>query len=129
MLADTIGQGHEIVADPARAEVIVVNTCGFIGEAKEESVDTILEMARLKTQGARRKLVVTGCLPQRYPNEIAAEIPEVDQIFGSGEVRKVARALHLEPVGEDERVDVAPEPSYLYDAATERVVAGPAFST
>jgi ribosomal protein S12 methylthiotransferase len=129
MLGDTIGQGHEIVTDPARAEVIVVNTCGFIGEAKQESVDTILEMARMKTEGACRKLVVTGCLTQRYPKEVADEIPEVDQIFGSGEVRKVARALHLEPVGEDERIDVAPEPSYLYDAATERVVAGPAFST
>ena len=129
MLGDTIGQGHEIVTDPAQAEVIVVNTCGFIGEAKQESVDTILEMARMKTEGACRKLVVTGCLTQRYPREVADEIPEVDQIFGSGEVRKVARALHLEPVGEDERIDVAPEPSYLYDAATERVVAGPAFST
>jgi ribosomal protein S12 methylthiotransferase len=133
MLADTVGQGHEIVSDPARAEVIVVNTCGFIGEAKEESVDTILEMARMKTEGACRKLVVTGCLTQRYPKEIAAEMPEVDQIFGSGEVRKVVRALHLEPVGPGgehiERVDVADEPHYLYDAATERVVAGPAFST
>jgi ribosomal protein S12 methylthiotransferase len=128
MLADTLAQGHEIVQDPAKAQVIVVNTCGFIGEAKEESVDTILEMARWKTEGACKKLIVTGCLTQRYPKEIAAEMPEVDQIFGSGEVRKVARALHLEPVGPEfgsERVDVAEEPSYLYDAATERVVAGP----
>ena len=128
MLADTIGQGHEIVQDPSRAQVIVVNTCGFIGEAKEESVDTILEMARWKTEGVCKKLVVTGCLTQRYPKEVADEIPEIDQIFGSGEVRKVARALHLEPVGDDERIDVAAEPSYLYDAATERVVAGPTHS-
>jgi ribosomal protein S12 methylthiotransferase len=128
MLADSIAQGHEITTDPARAEIIVVNTCGFIGEAKEESVDTILEMARMKTEGACKKLVVTGCLTQRYPKEIATEIPEVDKIFGSGEVRKVSRALHLQPVGDDERVDVAPEPSYLYDAATERIVAGPAHS-
>jgi ribosomal protein S12 methylthiotransferase len=128
MLADSVGQGHEIVADPAAAEIIVVNTCGFIGEAKEESVDTILEMARYKTEGACKKLVVTGCLTQRYPREVAAEIPEIDKIFGSGEVRKVGRALHLEPVGDDERIDVAPEPSYLYDSATERVVAGPTHS-
>lgn len=128
MLADTIGKGHEIVQDPAKAEIIVVNTCGFIGEAKEESVDTILEMAKWKTDGMCKKLVVTGCLSQRYPNEIAAEIPEIDQIFGSGEVRKVSKSLHLEPVGDDERIDVAPEPSYLYDAATERVVSGPLFS-
>jgi len=128
MLADTVGQGHEIVADPSAAEIIVVNTCGFIGEAKEESVDTILEMARYKAEGACKKLIVTGCLTQRYPKEVAAEMPEIDQIFGSGEVRKVARALHLEPVGDDERIDVAEEPSYLYDAATERVVAGPAYT-
>jgi ribosomal protein S12 methylthiotransferase len=128
MLADTLGRGHEIVQDPSKAEIIVVNTCGFIGEAKEESVDTILEMARWKTEGACKKLIVTGCLTQRYPREVADEIPEVDQIFGSGEVRKVARALHLEPVGDDERIDVAPEPSYLYDAATERVVAGPQYT-
>ncbi len=128
MLADSIAQGHEITTDPSNAEIIVVNTCGFIGEAKEESVDTILEMARWKTDGACKKLVVTGCLTQRYPGEIAKEIPEVDKIFGSGEVRKIARALNLEAVGDDERVDVAPEPSYLYDAATERVVAGAAHS-
>src|SRR5688572_27249048 len=128
MLADSIAQGHEITTDPSSADIIVVNTCGFIGEAKEESVDTILSMARYKTDGACKKLIVTGCLSQRYPKELADEIPEIDQIFGSGEVRKVGRALHLEPVGEDERVDVAAEPSYLYDAATERVVAGPAYS-
>src|SRR5262245_40605178 len=128
MLADTLGQGHEVVAEPGAADIIVVNTCGFIGEAKEESVDTILEMARFKTEGSCKKLIVTGCLSQRYPKELSVEIPEIDKIFGSGEVRKVARALHLEPVGDDERVDVAPEPSYLYDAATERVVAGPAYT-
>jgi ribosomal protein S12 methylthiotransferase len=128
MLADTLGQGHEIVQDPSLAEIIVVNTCGFIGEAKEESVDTILEMARWKTDGACKKLIVTGCLTQRYPHEVAAEIPEVDQIFGSGEVRKVARALHLEAVLDAQRIDVAAEPSYLYDAATERVVSGPQYT-
>src|SRR6266545_7773738 len=83
MLGDTLDRGHEVVSDPAAAEVIVVNTCGFIGEAKEESVDTILEMARYKTEGACKKLVVTGCLTQRYPHEIAGKIPEIDKIFGS----------------------------------------------
>ncbi len=128
MLGDTIAGGHEIVNDPAKAEIIVVNTCGFIGEAKEESVDTILEMARWKTEGACKKLIVTGCLSQRYPKELANDIPEVDKIFGSGEVRKVARALHLEPVGDDERIDVAPEPDYLYDASTTRAPSGPTWT-
>src|SRR5687767_8128421 len=76
MLGSTLARGHEIVTSPDKADVIVVNTCGFIGEAKEESVDTILEMARYKTEGSCRKLVVTGCLTQRYPKEVADEIPE-----------------------------------------------------
>src|SRR5688572_17493924 len=128
MLGGTVDRGHEIATDPAAADIIVVNTCGFIGEAKEESVDTILEMARYKTEGACKKLIVTGCLSQRYPKEVADEIPEIDQIFGSGEVAKVAAALHLDPVGSDERIDVAPEPSYLYDAGTSRMLAGPTWS-
>src|SRR5215510_6266259 len=105
MLGGTLARGHEIVTDPAQADVIVVNTCGFIGEAKEESVDAILEMARFKTAGTCKKLVVTGCLTQRYPTQIAEEIPEIDKVFGSGEVARVAGALHL---GEDgDRIEVA----------------------
>ena len=128
MLGATLKQGHEIVDDPAFAEIIVVNTCGFIGEAKEESVDTILEMARYKTAGSCKKLVVTGCLSQRYPKDLADDIPEVDKIFGSGEVAKVANALHLDAVSDEDRIDVADEPSYLYDASTVRTVAGPSHS-
>src|SRR4051812_45837476 len=90
MLGGTIDRGHEIVTAPEAADIIVVNTCGFIGEAKEESVDTILEMARWKTDGRCKKLIVTGCLTQRYGREVGAEMPEIDQIFGSGEVEKVA---------------------------------------
>ncbi|HKA86954.1 MAG TPA: 30S ribosomal protein S12 methylthiotransferase RimO [Haliangiales bacterium] len=126
MLGDALGAGHELVAEPDGAEVIVVNTCGFIGEAKEESVDAILDMARYKTEGACRKLIVTGCLTQRYPTEIAEEIPEIDQIFGSGDVRKIAAALG--PGAVERRIDVAAEPSYLYDAATSRVVSGGAYT-
>jgi ribosomal protein S12 methylthiotransferase len=128
ILGDTLDRGHEVVADPALADVIVVNTCGFIGEAKEESVDTILEMARYKAEGRCKKLVVTGCLTQRYPKEVADQIPEIDQIFGSGEVKKVAKALHLEPVADDDRIDVAEEPSYLYDAGTSRTLSAASHS-
>jgi ribosomal protein S12 methylthiotransferase len=125
MLGGTMTAGHEVVTDPAAADVIVVNTCGFIGEAKEESVDTILEMARWKTEGRCSKLIVTGCLSQRYPTELAAEIPEIDRIFGSGDALKVARAIE----GTDgEKIDVEPEPHYLQDSRTERVLAGPAYS-
>jgi ribosomal protein S12 methylthiotransferase len=124
MLGGVLARGHELVTDPARAEVIVVNTCGFIGEAKEESVDTILEMARYK-EGACRKLVVTGCLSQRYPQEVAEQIPEIDKILGSGEVTRVASAIDDD---DGPRVEVEPEPSYLYDAATARELAGPSYS-
>jgi ribosomal protein S12 methylthiotransferase len=126
MLGGALSRGHEIVTDPARADVIVVNTCGFIGEAKEESVDTILEMARYKSEGSCRKLVVTGCLTQRYPKEVADEIPEVDKIFGSGEVARVAAAL--DDGDASDKIEVEPEPSWLYDAATARELAGPSYS-
>jgi ribosomal protein S12 methylthiotransferase len=126
ILGGALERGHQIVTDPALAEVIVVNTCGFIGEAKEESIDTILELAQHKTSGRCKKLVVTGCLTQRYPREIADQIPEIDQIFGSGEVAKVAGAFNLEPVAEADKIDVAPEPSYLADAGTTRTLGGPA---
>jgi ribosomal protein S12 methylthiotransferase len=124
MLGSTLERGHDVVSEPGEADVIVVNTCGFIGEAKEESVDTILEMARYKSpeNGRCKKLIVTGCLTQRYPKEVAEQIPEIDQIFGSGEVDKVAKALHLRTVKDDERIDVAEEPSYLYDAGTTRAL-------
>src|SRR5260370_15363515 len=81
MLGLTAGAGFEIARAPEAAEVIVVNTCGFIGEAKEESVDTILEMARHKEAGTCRRLVVTGCLSQRYGRELARELPQVDHFL------------------------------------------------
>src|SRR5262245_19809266 len=78
MLGMSQGSGYSITSSPEDAEVIVVNTCGFIGAAKEESVDTILEMAQYKESGRCQRLVVTGCLSQRYPDELKAEIPEID---------------------------------------------------
>jgi ribosomal protein S12 methylthiotransferase len=72
----------------AAAEVIVVNTCGFIGEAKQESIDAILEMAQYKEAGSCRKLVVAGCLTQRYPKELAEELREVDHFLGTDEVAR-----------------------------------------
>src|SRR5207248_4002444 len=78
------------------ADVIVVNTCGFIDTAKKESIDTILEMAELKTQGNCKKLVVAGCLAERYRNEIQKEIPEIDFIFGPDELGRVLEAVQLD---------------------------------
>ena len=68
---------YQIVQQPSDADVVLVNTCGFIGPAKEESIETILEVSRLKEEGKIKKIVVAGCLSQRYPDEMASELPEV----------------------------------------------------
>ncbi len=87
--------GHEITPDSAEADVLVVNTCAFIDRAKQESIDTILEMAQLKGQRQGRKLVVTGCLAERYRDELMKEIPEIDVVLGTGEVPRIVEALGL----------------------------------
>src|SRR3954466_1351214 len=85
--------GHELTNDPAAADVLVVNTCAFIDAAKQESIDTILEMAQHKETGACRRLVVTGCLAERYRDELKKQIPEIDAVLGTGEVADIVAAL------------------------------------
>jgi len=129
MLGHTTGAGHQIVGAPEEAEVIVVNTCGFIGEAKQESVDAILEMARHKEAGTCKRLVVAGCLSQRYPTELAAEMPEVDCFIGTDEVAAIAEAIAADAgTGAGRRVRVAETPRYLYDDIAPRRASLPAYS-
>lgn len=85
--------GHELTADASTADVIVVNTCAFIDNAKEESVDAILEMAQFKRDGSCKKLIVTGCLAERYRDQLKAEIPEIDVCLGTGEVPEIVGAI------------------------------------
>ncbi len=85
--------GHELTRDSADADVLVVNTCAFIDSAKQESIDAILEMAQLKKDGACRRLIVTGCLGERYRDELKKEIPEIDAVLGTGEVPEIVRAI------------------------------------
>lgn len=85
--------GHELTQDPAGADVLVVNTCAFIDSAKKESIDTILEMAQFKKDGSAKRLVVTGCLAERYRDELKAEIPEIDAVLGTGEVPEIVAAI------------------------------------
>ena len=85
--------GHELTNDPSAADVLVVNTCAFIDNAKQESIDTILEMARHKTSGSCQRLVVTGCLAERYRDELKKEIPEIDAVLGTGEVPQIVGAI------------------------------------
>jgi ribosomal protein S12 methylthiotransferase len=116
MLGHSVGAGHQIVASPEEAEVIVVNTCGFIAEAKQESIDAILEMARYKDAGSCRRLVVAGCLSQRYPRELSTDMPEVDHFLGTDEVASITDAI----AGRTERVKVMETPRFLYDDLAPR---------
>ena len=86
-------RGYQIVSDPAKAEVIIVNTCGFIQSAKEEAIATLFEMAEYKQTGVCRLLVATGCFAQRYPEAIREEMPEVDAILGVNEYEKIDEAI------------------------------------
>jgi len=88
-----LASGHTITQDADEAEVIVVNTCSFIESAADESIDTILALSRLKETGACRRLVVAGCLPERYQEEIAASLPEVDQFLGTGAFDRIVTAV------------------------------------
>ncbi len=94
MLGMLQADGIEITNDETEADVIVINTCCFIGDAKEESIQTILEMAEYKKAGSLKGLIVTGCLGQRYQNEIEDEIPEVDAVLGTNSYDSIVEALH-----------------------------------
>lgn len=85
--------GFNIVNNPQIADIIIVNTCGFIDPAKQESIDTILEMARFKEEGECKKLIVTGCLAERYSDDILSDLPEVDAILGTGDYDKIAEII------------------------------------
>ena len=114
--------GHDITEEPAAAECLVVNTCAFIDKAREESVNTILELARWKERGKIRALIVTGCLSQRYGPELLAEVPEVDGILGTAELHRIVDLVN-QAGGRQDWVGSAP-PGYLYDAKTPRLIRG-----
>ena len=125
MLGHLARSGYEPVQRPEDAEVLVVNTCGFIEAAKQESIDTILEMAKHKTDGNCRRLVVTGCLAQRYAQDIAREIPEVDVVFGLDQLHTVVDACESGP-RRVENVRADGSAAYLYDHLSPRVLTTPA---
>src|SRR5271167_423902 len=146
--------GAELIPRAEDADVIVVNTCSFIASAQQESVDTILEMARHKTHGRAQKLVVAGCLVERFRDDIRKNIPEVDAVVGTGELEKILAAagiaaapaksspfsiLTSRPEGDAREAQgrcsreswdgaIADLPNYLYDEATPRVLATPKYT-
>jgi len=85
--------GHHLTREAAEADVLIVNTCAFIDKAKQESIETILEMAEHKKTGACRRLVVTGCMAERYREELRAQIPEIDAVIGTGELPMIVEAI------------------------------------
>jgi ribosomal protein S12 methylthiotransferase len=115
MLGSLLDEGYRIVEEPEEAEVILINSCAFIGEAKQESIDAILEHAQLKETGKCKALVVAGCLTQRYADVLQQEMPEVDYFVGTSAYPRIAQILR----GERDRA-VIPDPDYIGDSKTPR---------
>jgi len=124
--------GYEITTDASEADTVVVNTCGFIESAKKESIDAILEAARLKTEGKAQRLVVAGCLVERYRDDLREEMPEVDAFIGTSQINEITKVC-------DERVNTRSLPvlqtpignqsaTYLYDESKPRVLATPGYT-
>src|SRR5437867_5175542 len=114
--------GFPLVEQPEDAECLVVNTCAFIDRAREESIDTILELAKLKQRGSCRALIVTGCLTQRYGGDILKEMPEIDGILGTSNLSRIVELVR-QAAGRHDWASSAP-PGYLYDATTPRLLTG-----
>lgn len=129
MLGELRKEGYNFTAEADEADIVIVNTCGFIDKAKEESIDAILEMGELKKQGKVQKLIVSGCLSQRYHTEMSADMPEVDLFLGINHVGSIKNFLS------DLRGDAPPDsnlgawrPEFLYSADNERVLTTPSHS-
>jgi len=118
-MGQLVAKGHELTPHPDQAEVLVVNTCSFIDPAKQESVDTILEMAEYKKIGRARKLIVAGCLVERYRGDIRKDLPEVDALIGTNELEKIVALCEGEDVAQN------PLEPYLYHDLTPRVLSTP----
>jgi len=123
MLGGLVEGGWRLTEAPDEADVLVVNTCAFIEASKQESIEAILEAARYKTEGRAKKLVVTGCLSQRYADELAKELPEVDHFLGTAAYAQIPQLLE----GGAPR-QVIPDPDYIHSSATPRINSLPAWT-
>jgi len=117
----------EIITDESKADIIIINTCSFIEDAKQESVETILEVADYKQQGACQLLVVSGCLPQRYQDQLAGQLPEVDLFLGTGDAPRIVDLLERQLRKKTPSQEIG-TPDYLYDHETPRVNSSPFYS-
>ena len=123
MLGILAEKGHEIVNDPKEAEAIIVNTCGFITPAKQESIDAILEMAEYNKSGKCRLLIATGCLAERYNTEMEKEIPELDAIVGTGDFDKIAGIIE-----KGEKICIFGHQSYSLPENLPRILTTPFYT-
>jgi len=132
MMGQLARHGYELTTDREVADVIVVNTCGFIESAKQESIDTILEMAELKETANCKRLVVAGCLVERYRQDLLNQLPEVDAVLGTSEIEKIIAAVDPAAAAADDAAFVTSNgwmtrglPTYLYDENTPRLLSTP----
>ena len=125
MLGLLARQGYELTPRAEDADVLIVNTCSFIEPAKQESINTILDMAEHKKSGTAKKLVVAGCLVERYRQQILEEIPEVDFVIGTNELERVLEACQLEGAGRESQHAIEP---YLYHEFTPRILSTPSYA-
>src|SRR5438128_2500205 len=122
MLGILVRQGFELTPRPEDADVLIVNTCSFIDPAKRESIDTILEMADYKKTGSAKRLVVAGCLVERYRKDILKDIPEVDFVIGTNELESVLEACNSDSAIREASAQPVP---YLYHEFTPRILSTP----
>ena len=127
MLGQLAREGFDVIDDERTADAIIVNTCGFIDTAKEESINTIIELGGLKTRGRCKALIATGCLTQRYQGELLKELPELDAIVGVGDFPQIAEIVRgrLGGTAPDAGREWFTHPTFLYDADTPRRRLGP----
>ncbi len=119
MVGTLVKQGYEVTANENEADTVIVNTCGFIEDSKDESIETILKMSELKKEGQLKKLVVAGCLTQRYKDDLVAGLPEADLFVGSGEFQNIDKILKKSYDGETKKTFFN-LPTYLQEEATPR---------
>jgi len=125
MLGTLAANGFELSADPDKAEVVIINTCGFIEEAKQESINTIIEHGELKKSGSCKVLIAAGCLAQRYQGDLLKELPELDGVVGTGEIGRIADICKtlVKAKKRHRRVFIS-QPPYLYDEMAPRIRLG-----
>ncbi|MGZ3774926.1 MAG: 30S ribosomal protein S12 methylthiotransferase RimO [Pseudobdellovibrionaceae bacterium] len=124
MAGTLMKDGYQVVGEAEQADTVIVNTCGFIGDSKKESIQRILEMGELKQEGKIKKVVVAGCLTQRYKDELVEGLPEADLFVGSGEFQNISKILKNSDAGETQKTFFN-LPTYLQEEATPRVNSQP----